>query len=189
MSTKIEGPLDHGVLEDIKLDSATWKTVRASCWGLDFVRPEFLTLRPGSPKKLSRHTAWLNGLRGSAAFIVYIYHNQLLLHDVHGSSVFENAFGYNGRHCFAILPFIRHFFSGGHFTVAVFFVISGSVLSVKPLGSIRKGQHIVSADSVGSGLFRRWLRLCFPVIGFTLSWMIVRHWSDIWADFGERKDS
>ena len=44
--------MDHGRLEDIKLDSATWKPVRATRWSLDVVRPEFLSLRPGSPKKL-----------------------------------------------------------------------------------------------------------------------------------------
>ena len=184
-----EGPLDHGKLEDVKLDSATWKPVRATRWSLNIVRPEFLTLHPGSPKKLLRRTAWLDGLRGFAAFIVYLHHNQLWAHDIHGNSVFENAFGYEGRHYFVALPFIRHFFSGGHFAVAIFFVISGYVLSVKSLGSIQKSQHIVSADSIGSALFRRWLRLYIPVIGFTLSWMIIRHWTDIWVDFGEREET
>ncbi|KAF2625830.1 hypothetical protein BU25DRAFT_345527 [Macroventuria anomochaeta] len=189
MPTKIEGPLDHGQLEDVRLDSATWKPVRATRWSLDVVRPEFLTLRPGSPKKLLQRTAWLDGLRGFAAFIVYLHHNQLYANDIHGNSVFENSFGYAGRHYFAALPFIRHFFSGGHFAVSIFFVISGYVLSVKSLGSIQKGQHMISADTVGSALFRRWLRLYLPVIGFSLSWMIIRHWTNIYVHFGERKDS
>ncbi|KAJ4332665.1 hypothetical protein N0V87_008225 [Didymella glomerata] len=187
MPTKIEGPLDHGALEDVKLNTPSWKSVRATRWSIDVVRPEFLSLRPGSPKKLLRRTAWLDGLRGFAAFIVFLHHNQLWSHDIHGNSVFENGFGYNKRHYFAALPFIRHFFSGGHFAVAIFFVISGYVLSVKSLGSIQKSQHMVSADAVGSALFRRWLRLYLPVIGFTLSWMIIRHWTNVWVDFGERK--
>ncbi|KAJ4359176.1 hypothetical protein N0V95_002428 [Ascochyta clinopodiicola] len=48
---------------------------------------------------------------------------------------------------------------------------------------------MVSADSVGSALFRRWLRLYLPVIGFTISWMMIRHWTGIWVDFGERRSS
>ncbi|KAH6644310.1 acyltransferase family-domain-containing protein [Boeremia exigua] len=189
MPTKIEGLLDHGALEDVRPDNNTWKSLRATHWGLDIVRPEFLALRPSSPKKLVRRTAWLDGLRGFAAFLVYLHHHQLWSHDIHGNSVFENSFGYNHRHYFAALPFVRHFFSGGHFAVAIFFVISGYVLSVKPLGLIQKGQHMASADSVGSALFRRWLRLYLPVIGFTLSWMVARHWTNVWVDFGERKDS
>ncbi|KAJ8117043.1 hypothetical protein OPT61_g1680 [Boeremia exigua] len=189
MPAKIEGPLDCGAPEDVVVDSPMWKPLRATRWSLDVVRPEFLTLRPGSPRKPIRRTAWLDGLRGFAAFIVYLHHNQLWSHDIHGNSVFENSFGYNNQHYFAALPFVRHFFSGGHFAVAIFFVISGYVLSIKPLRSIQKGQHMASADSVGSALFRRWVRLYLPVIGFTLSWMIFRHWTNVWVDFGERKDS
>ena len=48
MPTKMEGLLDHGAMEDVKLDSATWKPVRITRWSLDMVRPEFFALRPGS---------------------------------------------------------------------------------------------------------------------------------------------
>ncbi|KZM20211.1 uncharacterized protein EKO05_0001108 [Ascochyta rabiei] len=187
MPTTIEGPLDR--LEGVQSDSASWRPVRATRWSLDVVRPEFLSPRPGNPKKPLRRTAWLDGLRGFAAFIVYLHHNQLWSHDIHGNSVFENSFGYQGRHYFAALPFIRHFFSGGHFAVAIFFVISGYVLSVKSLGLIQKSQHMGSADGVGSALFRRWLRLYLPVMGFSISWMMIRHWTDVWVDFGERRSS
>src|SRR5690242_9443093 len=189
MPTNTGGLLDHGVLENAQPTTSTWKHIRATRWSLDIVRPEFLRLRSSSPKKTVRRTAWLDGLRGFAAFIVYLHHNQLWSHDIQGNSAFENSFGYKGRHYFASLPFIRHFFSGGHFAVAIFFVISGYVLSVKSLGSIQQNQHLTSADSISSALFRRWLRLYLPVIGFTLSWMVVRHWTGIWVDFGERKDS
>lgn len=189
MPAKLEGPLDHGALEDIKSDITVRSQARATRWSLDVVRPEFLTLRPSSPKKLLRRTAWLDGLRGFAAFMVYLHHHQLWSHDTHGNSVFENSFGYNKHHYFAALPFIRHFFSGGHFAVAIFFVLSGYVLSVKCLGALQKSHHMVSADAVSSALFRRWLRLYLPVIGFTLAWMIVRHWTNVWVDFGERNDT
>lgn len=183
------GLLDHGVVEDAQSNASTWKPLRATRWSLDIVRPEFLTLRSNSSKRTVRRTAWLDGLRGFAALVVYLHHNQLWSHDIHGNSVFENSFGYKGRHYFAALPFIRHFFSGGHFAVAIFFVISGYVLSVKPLSSIQQNQHLASAESVGSALFRRWLRLYLPVICFTLSWMGIRHWTGIWVDFGEGQDS
>lgn len=187
MPKNLEGLLDHRALDDVRLEGAVWSPVRVTRWSLDVVRPQFLPFRTGSPRKLLRRTAWLDGLRGFAAFVVFLHHNQLWSHDIHGNSVFENSFGYQGRHYFAALPFVRHFFSGGHFAVAIFFVISGYVLSVKSLELIQKGQHLSSADSVGSALFRRWLRLYFPVIGFTLLWMLIRHWTGIWVDFSERK--
>jgi peptidoglycan/LPS O-acetylase OafA/YrhL len=128
-------------------------------------------------------------LRGFAALIVYIHHNQLWAHGHKGNEIYENAFGYKGNHYFAALPFIRHFFSGGHFAVAIFFVISGYVLSYKALGLIQQGRYLNAADTVGSALFRRWLRLYIPVIGVTLFFVIFRHWTHIWISFGELKSS
>lgn len=185
MPAKYDGLLDGGRLEDINLTATTWKPVRASRWSLDRVRPEFLTLRPGSPQKPLRRTAWLDGLRGFAAFIVYLHHNQLWAHNFQGNLIYENSFGYEGRHYFAALPFVRHFFSGGHYAVAIFFVISGYVLSVKALGLVHKGQFHAAADSIGSALFRRWLRLYIPVIAVTFLWMSQRHATRLWYDFGE----
>ncbi|PSN72312.1 acyltransferas-like protein [Corynespora cassiicola Philippines] len=185
MPAKFEGPLDQVALDEPALKSAAWRPVRASRWSFDLVRPEFLSLRPASPKKPVRPTAWLDGLRGFAAFIVYLHHNQLWAHGPKGNAVFENGFGFEGKHYFAALPFVRHFFSGGHFAVAIFFVISGYVLSVKPLGLVQKGHLQSTADSIGSALFRRWLRLYIPVIAVSLVWLLQRHWVNIWIDFGE----
>ncbi|KAJ4375764.1 hypothetical protein N0V83_001040 [Neocucurbitaria cava] len=184
MPTKFDGLLDHGRLEDVNLNSATWKPVRTARWSLDAVRPEFLSLRPGSPKKKPtvRPTAWLDGLRGFAAFLVYWHHNMLWSHAGKGNFIFENAFGYEGRHYFATLPFVRIFFSGGHFAVAIFFVISGYVLSVKGLGLIQKGQTQHATDGIGSALFRRWLRLYLPILAVTFAWLCIRHATKIWVD-------
>jgi peptidoglycan/LPS O-acetylase OafA/YrhL len=189
MPAKIQGPLDHGQMKDVRLDSPTWRPVRMSRWSLDVVRPAFLNIRPGTPKKPIRRTAWLDGLRGIAAFAVYLHHNQMWAHGIHGNSVFENSFGYNGQRYFSALPFVRHLFSGGHFAVALFFVISGYVLSVKSLSAIQRNQHQTSADSIGSALFRRWLRLYIPVIGVTLTWMTLRYFTGVWVDYGESKES
>src|SRR4051812_25882502 len=104
MPAKFDGLLDHGRMEEVSLKSATWKPVRATRWSVDLVRPEFLNLRLGSPKKPIRRTAWLDGLRGFAAFMVYIHHNQLWAHGYTGNLIYENAFGYEGRHYVAALP-------------------------------------------------------------------------------------
>jgi len=189
MPAEYEGLLEQQNLQDVNLNSSTWKSkaARPARWSLDLVRPEFLSVRPLSPKKRLRPTAWLDGLRGFAAFLVYIHHNQLWSHGIHGNDVFENAFGYQGRRHFAALPFVRHFFSGGHFAVATFFVISGYVLSLKSLSLIQKGQQMNAADSVGSALFRRWLRLYIPVIAVSLICMTLRHWPGIYVAYGEKK--
>lgn len=187
MPAKFDGVLDHGRMEEVKLDPTTWKPIRPSRWSLDVIRPKFLALRPNSPRKPVRRTAWLDGLRGFAALMVYIHHNQLWAHGFNGNFVYENSFGYDGKHYFAALPVVRHFFSGGHYAVAIFFVISGYVLSVKTLSLIQKNQHQAAADTVGSALFRRWLRLYIPVIAVTFLWMSQRHWTKMWMDFGDMK--
>jgi peptidoglycan/LPS O-acetylase OafA/YrhL len=156
MPAKFDGLLDQNDIEDIKLSPVSWKPRLAGRWSLDLVRPDFLALGRTSPKKPPRRTAWLDGLRGFAALIVYFHHNHLWAHGLEDNKVFENGFGFEGRHYFAALPFVRNFFSGGHMSVAIVFVISGYVLSVKTLSLIRKGQIQGAADSIGSALFRRW---------------------------------
>ncbi|KAH7134905.1 acyltransferase-like protein [Dendryphion nanum] len=191
MPNKYEGLLDQVQLDDIKLEPVSWRPVRASRKTFDLVRPEFWSLRPGNPKprKPTRPTAWLDGLRGFAALMVYFHHHQLWSHGFNGNFVFENSFGYQGKHYFAALPFVRPFFSGGHFAVAIFFVISGYVLSVKSLGQIQKGQFSNASETIGSALFRRWLRLFLPVIATTFIWFSQRHWFGIWVELGDLKST
>ena len=184
-----------GLLDQVNLDEKPepmpWKSVRASRRTFDLVRPEFWSLRPGAskPRGQAKPTAWLDGLRGFAALMVYFHHHQLWAHSFEGNLIYENSFGYEGKHYFAALPFIRNFFSGGHFAVAVFFVISGYVLSTKSLGQIQKSQYQNAADSIGSALFRRWLRLYIPVIAVTFIWFSQRHWFGIWVEVSKRKNS
>lgn len=150
----------------------------------EYLRPSFLTRAGGSKTKTQLgRTAYLDGLRGFAAFLVYWQHHHLWARDAMGADkIFENAFGYDGKHYFATLPFVRTFFSGGHFAVTVFFVISGYVLSAKPLALIQAGEHGKLGDNLASALFRRWLRLYIPIIVTTFLYMTSWHALGIWTD-------
>ncbi|PGH00250.1 hypothetical protein AJ79_08264 [Helicocarpus griseus UAMH5409] len=128
----------------------------------------------GSPG--GRRTAYLDGVRGFAALLVYCGHHQLWAHEsVGGEQVFENAFGYNRQYYFAALPGIRTFFCGGHFAVSVFFVLSGYVLAAKPLTLLAEGDYVKLGENLASSLFRRWLRLFLPVIATTFLYMTSWH--------------
>lgn len=92
-----------------------------------------------------------------------------------GEFILENAFGWNKQYYFVTLPGLRMLFSGGHFAVAIFFVISGYVLSASPLRAVQRGEVTPLANNIGSALFRRWLRLFIPVAGTTFIWMSCWH--------------
>ncbi|CBX95846.1 hypothetical protein IAQ61_004676 [Plenodomus lingam] len=190
MPSKLNGLLDHCQMEEVSLHPATWKPTRCGRWNLDILRPEFLSLRPSSPRTSSlRPTAWLDGLRGFSAFLVYLHHNQLWAHGMKGNIVFENSFGYQDKHYFAALPFVRTAFSGGHFAVTIFFVISGYVLSVKSMGLVHKGQTESIMDVIGSALFRRWLRLYIPIMAVTFLWLCMRHATGVWMNIHDMSGS
>jgi peptidoglycan/LPS O-acetylase OafA/YrhL len=132
------------------------------------------------PRQL-RPTAYLDGLRGFAAFLVYIHHHELWAHTLHQSAIFESAWGNQGEFHFATFHGIRNFFVGGHMAVAVFFVISGYVLSMKPLSLVQAGEYLHLFDNLASALFRRWFRLFIPLIVTTLvyvtSWHVFGYWN------------
>lgn len=152
-----------------------------------FSWPRFGPSSSGSDAgKPLRPTAYLDGLRGFAAFLVYWHHNILWSHAASGQyAIFENAWGWDKRYHFATLPFIRNFFSGGHMAVAMFYVISGYVLAVKPLSLIDAGEHLKCADNVGSALFRRWFRLYLPIIITTFVYMTSWHALGLWTTHNE----
>lgn len=140
----------------------------------NYVRPAFLTKSKSTSNV--RRTAYLDGLRGFAALLVYWLHHQLWAHEsLNGAAIMENAFGYKGQHYLSCLPFIRLFFTGGHFAVVVFFVLSGYVLSAKPLALIQSGDLLTLGDNISSALFRRWMRLNIPVICTTFLYMASWH--------------
>ena len=132
----------------------------------------------GPAQERLRRTAYLDGLRGFAALLVYSLHHQNWARaDIVERGVLENAFGWERHYHFATLPGFRIFFSGGHTAVAIFFVISGYVLSMKPLGLIMGGQSEAGnlSRNLGSALFRRWIRLYIPVLATTFIFMTSWH--------------
>ncbi|KAK2797406.1 hypothetical protein FQN50_009207 [Emmonsiellopsis sp. PD_5] len=135
----------------------------------------------GTGPRAARRTAYLDGIRGFAAFLVYWHHHQLWAHEAVAGDVLENAFGYNRQYFFACLPFVRTFFTGGHLAVSVFFVLSGYVLSAKPLSLLAEGDLVRFSDNIASALFRRWLRLFLPVIATTFIYMSFLHLFNIRA--------
>lgn len=117
---------------------------------LIFLLPIYM--HPGRPSfRANLHaTAWLDALRGYAALFVFMYH----------------IFGLPPVALFH-LPFIRVFWDGGPGMVALFFVISGYVLSVRILKSIHNKDSAKVVDGIASSIFRRWFRL-FPSCGFAI---------------------
>jgi peptidoglycan/LPS O-acetylase OafA/YrhL len=188
MPTSHGSILENGYWEEIKPELRLSAHARATSRCIDLVRPSLLT-KAGERGEQVRSTAYLDGLRGCAAFMVYWGHHQLWARDAMSPDrIFENAFGYDKQYYFACLPGIRTFFSGGHFAVTVFFVISGYVLSAKPLIFIHAGDHTKLGDNLASALFRRWLRLHIPVICTTFLYMTSWHALGLWTVF-ERKSS
>ncbi|KAI0479601.1 acyltransferase family-domain-containing protein [Xylaria cf. heliscus] len=129
----------------------------------------------GSAKTLSP-TAYLDGMRGLAAFFVFFCH--------YFYTAFFIAEGYNWlpppppdsnappptistwtspwR-----LPFVRLLYSGPSM-VCVFFVISGYALSLRPLQLARKRNSEAFARTTSSLVFRRFFRLYLPPLISTL---------------------
>ncbi|KAK0733105.1 acyltransferase 3, partial [Lasiosphaeria miniovina] len=107
-------------------------------------------------------TAYLDGLRGVAALVVYIFHFNYLwfpnLGRAYGSS--QNDF------LFWQLPIVRVLHSGRS-SVTIFFIISGYVLTLKTLTAIHKGQGDRVLGSLAGSLFRRPFRLYLPIIAST----------------------
>lgn len=117
--------------------SAAWKRY------LIAALPEFA--RPGgfAPRKINS-TSYLDALRGYAATIVFMAH------------IFNSEWGWQNE------PIIRTFFQG-HGMVALFFVISGYVLSYRFLIYMRTGEMDKFMNAIASSTFRRYIRLYLSV--------------------------
>jgi hypothetical protein len=153
--------LDHRAeLEINEKRSVVWDSLSTRNIS-SLLTPSFLQ-RHGSPDITQRPhpTAWLDGLRGVAAFLVYIYHFQHMFHQSFNLGYASN----NGDHDHWLiqLPIIRLVFNG-QVQVATFYVLSGVSLSLKPLRLARSHAFEEFSDTMFSSVFRRALRLYLPV--------------------------
>nr|CEG05346.1 unnamed protein product [Fusarium clavum]CEG05917.1 unnamed protein product [Fusarium clavum] len=196
MSPRTSGLLDSDDWDEVKSDSSSseWSLSKtySSYWkpaqtgskikqALNSVQ-NFIRARSKPPLENLRPTAYLDGLRGFAALLVYIHHHQLWAHGIiDQDALFENAFGYGGKYYFATFHGIRHFFAGGHYAVSTFFVISGYVLSLKPMSLIQAGEYIQLGDVLASSFFRRWIRLFLPLILTMIIYITYLHIFGVWV--------
>ncbi|CEI66612.1 hypothetical protein FVEN_g10190 [Fusarium venenatum] len=193
MSPRTSGLLDSDDWDEVKSDSSSpdwaisknyWKPSQAGGKIKQVVNKIRAAIRARSrpPPENLRPTAYLDGLRGFAALLVYIHHNELWAHGIPElNKPFENAFGYEGKYYFAAFPGIRHFFTGGHYAVSTFFIISGYVLSLKPISLIQAGEYIQLGDVIASSFFRRWIRLYLPIIMAMIIYITYLHVFGVWV--------
>ncbi|KAL3423115.1 hard surface induced protein [Phlyctema vagabunda] len=148
-------------------------------------------LRPAlfKPQRLYP-TSYLDGLRGVASLFVYFCH-----YTEGNVGWYTNSYGLAGPddhvHSSPVqLPFLRVLYSGRPM-VHIFFVISGFVLSYKPLKLARARNYGSLHTTLSSSVFRRGLRLFLPTTASTfmvmifirLGWMgspLPTFWAQFW---------
>lgn len=91
---------------------------------------------PPSPlTQVQRSTPFLDDLRGDAALLVYLHHFTPTFYGEQQHRGFGQKDTITGEtwYYFASVPIIRLFYTGGDAAVAIFFVLSGYVLTISPL--------------------------------------------------------
>lgn len=148
------------------------KCMRQLGWLLHAILPSFLQTclqkESGHSHLTSLHaTAYLDGMRGLAAFAVFLCHLSYVTFDIgHVWGAGETLQEMEGNRNLLQLPIVRLFYSGPPM-VAIFFVISGYALSCKPLKQMRKGELEGLMNTLTSSVFRRALRLFLPCLAST----------------------
>ncbi|EJP66150.1 acyltransferase-like protein [Beauveria bassiana ARSEF 2860] len=116
----------------------------------------------GAPHKPSRGhsaTAYLSGVRGVAAVIVFLFHSTWAL-----TAAVDDGYGlWNANHHVLQLPLLR-LVHAGHAMVGIFFLIGGYVNAVKPLQLMRERRHAELVPAVAASLLRRGIRLYMPAL-------------------------
>jgi peptidoglycan/LPS O-acetylase OafA/YrhL len=139
--------------------------------------PSYLRRSNGNddkPRRLHRTSA-LDGLRGIAALFVFFFHVLFSY-----KQFIEYGYGQSEEQSRVIqLPFISLFYRG-HAMVAVFFVVGGYVLSLKPLTLIHARQTSAAHSAIVSSVFRRGIRIYLPAVVATFMTMLT-----IYAGFWE----
>lgn len=137
------------------------------------ITPSYLQHLVGGqpPPQTKLHAiAALDGLRGWACLLVFNFH--FLFTYTWKVAV---GWGFNNENFYYYQLPIIHVLVSGHIMVAIFFVISGYVLSYKPLKLIRSGAWEDTFVTMTSSTFRRGLRLYIPsIIGILLVLIAVR---------------
>jgi len=117
-------------------------------------------IRPGltKPQRLLP-TSYLDGLRGVSSFIVFLGHytEENLGWYTEPYGAYEDGAASSPLQ----LPFVRVIYSARPM-VHIFLIISGYVLSYKPLKQIHSQQYSALAITLSSSVFRRALRLFLP---------------------------
>lgn len=121
------------------------------------------------------NTAYLDGMRGSAAVVVFIGHYAL---PYQPGMIY--SYGLEEHRGFLQLPIIRLLYAGSAM-VAIFFLVSGYALSLKPLKCILRGQWEQLAQVMISSIFRRGIRLFLPTLIASFAMMLAAyfHFYDI----------
>ncbi|KAI9050370.1 hypothetical protein LZ554_005535 [Drepanopeziza brunnea f. sp. 'monogermtubi'] len=145
--------------------------------------PSFIQrrVRPGYSKPQRLHpTSYLDGLRGVSSFIVFMGHytEETLGWYTEPYGAFEDGAPSSPLQ----LPFVRVIYSPRPM-VHIFLIISGFVLSYKPLKQIHSQQYAALANTLSSSVFRRALRLFLPsfitmfIMGLALyyGWSVPRY--------------
>lgn len=138
----------------------------------------YFTTKPGQgprPKRMGS-TAYLDGLRGVAAFVVYIFHFSYLWFPN-----LRSGYGVNDNKLFWQLPIIRALHSGRS-SVTVFFVISGFVLTIKTLSMIHQRKNEQALSALAGSSFRRPFRLYLPIIVSTFMIAIIVYTGEYMRD-------
>ena len=151
------------------------RTIHNYLW--DTIKYVTNALMPNYLHRTTSHTAahedklprasFLDGLRGYASLVVFISH---FLDPFQPGKRF--GYGYDQENSWLLqLPIIRLLYSGVPM-VALFFIISGYALSLKPFLLIRSGSWGQFSDTIASAIFRRGLRLFLPTLVSTFLVMI-----------------
>ncbi|RMZ80549.1 hypothetical protein DV737_g2911, partial [Chaetothyriales sp. CBS 132003] len=141
-----------------------WASVR---WAFNYPEPGL---------KL-RKTAWLDALRGLAAFNVFLFHWAEVWVDKDAG--WGTGGQWNNPDAWWAAPFIRLIFDGGSASVSLFFSISGYVLTSRMLSLIRQQKTDELFVALSSAVMRRGIRLYMPVViltFFLMNWAWVTGW-------------
>ncbi|EXJ85343.1 hypothetical protein A1O1_05707 [Capronia coronata CBS 617.96] len=140
-----------------------WKQVRD--WLIHILLPVYALRHCKRREETSlRPTAYIDALRGWAAMFVYLFHAWGMTQTIH--------------YRFFQLPFIRILFFSGGGMVAIFFIISGYVLSYSMLKMMRNHEAERLLNSLASSIFRRYLRLygSMGIASFVAFWEVRLQW-------------